>query len=545
MTSSVLYQYPGAFITHLGSVGYKKRGGPRTTDAFETHILDLTPLNLDIHNLTPFLISTRLSAHKTITSDQLREVFSDLDQTAKSFQRKGVLVLGGKLINLEEDLREDLGLIGIAVIDRPVIEQVLATQDPDARAKLLSASLVKFLGREALTPYVSGRPATGGRFFGRASQMKRIVPSTGNFTILGNRRIGKTSLLKEIRERLRLNNFRTGEVYGATSQSTEDVVYKVLQSLDQFRDAEKCLHRPRGLANSVHGAIENDKKPVAVFIDELDRILDFDAKQNWELLNILRETFEGHPYCRVFFAGFRRVMEVQRSLESPLFNFTNSIELPLFTRQETLDMVIKPLERLGIPVANTDLPEAVYRETAGHPELIQIHCAEIIRFVQDHDCIPSGADLLTNVFNNEDFKQKVLGAFLANTNVLEELLCYLLTADADRTGTTAEYEFGHQDVNRVLNTVSITLDLRHIDGIIHNLKVSGIISPVVGAHQKFRFSAPQLANYFIGIDLKFCIENTLQRVRESPENAGVWTELPEDEPRRLSIYDAVGRTKLV
>jgi type II secretory pathway predicted ATPase ExeA len=369
--------------------------------------------------------------------------------------------------------------------------------------------------------------------------MKKLVPSTGNFTILGNRRIGKTSLLKEIGERLKFNNVRIGEVYGATKYSTEEVVYRVLQSLDQFRDAEKCLQRPKGVAPAVHGLIENDKRSVAVFIDELDRILEFDAKQDWELLNILRETFEGHPSCRVFFAGFRKVMEVQRSMESPLFNFTTPIELPLFTAQETRDMVNKPLERLGVPVATTDLQEVIYRETAGHPELIQIHCTEIIRFVEEHGSVPSGADLLTDVFNNEEFKQKVLGAFLANTNVLEELLCYLLTADADKVGITSEYEFGHQEVNRVLKEVGISLGIRHIDGIIHNLKVSGIISPVVGAHQKFRFSAPQLANYFIGINLKFCIEHTLERVRESPENAGVWTEPSEDEPRRLAIYDAV------
>jgi hypothetical protein len=498
----------------------------------------MTPLNLDVHKLTPFFIATQLSGAKTIDTVQLRRVFDDLDKTAKAYQRKGVLVVGGKLLNIDNDLREYFGLIGIAVIDRPVIEGVLGTQDPDVRAKLISGALVEYLGREALIPYVSGRPATGGRFFGRASLMKKLVPSTGNFTILGNRRIGKTSLLKEVGERLRFNDVRTGEVYGATKYSTEEVVYRVLQSLDQFREAEKCLQRPKGLAAAVHGSMDS-KKSVAVFIDELDRILEFDAKQDWELLNILRETFEGHPNCRVFFAGFRKVMEVQRSMESPLFNFTTPIELPLFTRQETRDMVNKPLERLGIPVATTDLPEVIYRETAGHPELIQIHCAEIIRFVEDHGHVPTGADLLTDVFNNEEFKQKVLGAFLANTNVLEELLCYLLTADADKGGITSEYEFGHQEVNRVLKAVGISLGIRHIDGIIHNLKVSGIISGVVGAHQKFRFSAPQLANYFIGINLKFCIEHTLERVRESPENADVWTEPSEDEPRRLAIYDAV------
>jgi len=536
MPSPVLYQHPGAFITHLAKVGFKKNRPLTSDDEFEIHSLDLTPLKLDTTFFTPFLTSKRLSGQKVVTSDQLAEVFPELDRITKSLRSKiVVLVVGGKLISLDESLREDLGLIGVAVIDRPAIEEVMATQDAEGRATLLSGSLVRFLGREALSPYVSAHPATAGRFFGRSGLLKRIIPSANNFTIVGNRRIGKTSLLEEIKERLKLQNVSTGKVYGATCGSTEDVVYELLRSLGRFREAEKCLHRPKNLASAIHAALEDDKQPIAVFIDELDRILEFDSKQNWELMDILREAFSDERPCRVFLAGFRKVIEEKQSLASPLFNFTTSIELPLFTRQDAVEMVSTPLERLGISVSNTDLPEAIYRETAGHPELIQMHCAGIIRFVQDNNRVPTGADLLTSVFNDEDYKQRVVGTFLANTNALEELLCYLLTADAERGGDPTEHEFGHQEVNRVLKEVNITLPLRHIDGIIHNLKVSGIISPVGGAHERFRFSAPQLASYFISLNLKFCIEKALERLRELGDNAGVWTERSEDEPWRLSV----------
>jgi hypothetical protein len=122
----------------------------------------------------------------------------------QSLQRKFiVLVVGGKLTMIEKQLIEDVGASDIAVMDRPTIESVLETNDQELRAKLLSEALVRFLGREALSPYVSGRSAIGGRFFGRSSLMKRIVPTASNFTFVGNRRIRKTSLLKKIKERLK------------------------------------------------------------------------------------------------------------------------------------------------------------------------------------------------------------------------------------------------------------------------------------------------------------------------------------------------------
>ncbi|MDX6290710.1 MAG: hypothetical protein QOH42_2509, partial [Blastocatellia bacterium] len=399
------FQPPGTFITHLMKAGFKRYGPVTTIDDFELHNLDLTSLNLDVGILVPFVISKRLSGHKIVDTELLSEVLPDLDKAAQVSQRKFVvLTIGGKLMKIEKSLMEDLGLCGVAVMDRKTIEATFASDDQATKAKALCASLVDFLGRESLSPYVSGRPAIGGRFFGRTTLLKRILPSSGNYTIVGNRRIGKTSLLKEIKERLKLQNVRTAEIYGATCSSTVDVVYRLLQNLGSFREAEHVLadpQRAKNLASYIHRIPDTEKKHVAVFIDELDRILEFDAKQNYEVLNLLRETFEGNQFCRIFLAGFRKVMEAKQSLDAPHFNFTKLIELQLFNREETFEMVTKPLERLGIAVANTDLPAAIYKETGGHPELIQIHCAGIVRFMQDHKRLPSGADLLTDVFDTE------------------------------------------------------------------------------------------------------------------------------------------------
>ncbi|HET9532830.1 MAG TPA: ATP-binding protein [Blastocatellia bacterium] len=524
------YQPPGTFITHLIKNGFKRHGPVITRDEFEIHNLDLTSLKLNVPHMLPFVVAKRFSSHETVTFDQLEQVLPDLKSMAQSLQ-KGfiVLALGGRIQTDEMALKE-LGLSNIVVIDRADIESVNAAPDLPTRSKLLSATLVGPLGRERLSPYISGRPAIGGRFFGRSSTLKRLIPGEHNWTVLGNRRIGKTSLLQEIMARLKLQGVQTAWVYGGKCNSTQDVVYDILCDLDQFRSAEHVvadLYKARNLPSYVHRIADSENKNIALFIDELDHILEFDAKQNFEVLELLRATFQNHEACRIFLAGFRQVMEASRSINHPLFNFTKPHELELFGRDETTDMITRPLSHMGIDLTGTDLPEAVYRQTAGHPELIQIHCAELIRLYEDRGGIPSGPELFGDVFNNEEYKRKVLETFLANTNPYEELLCYLLIKDAEQRGMSMQYEFSPEDVDRVLNGVGYNIGLREIGAIITQLKVSGIITPIKGRNEKYRFSVPQLAGYCLRSNLDFSISKALAAARSSGSDFQYWLD-PEE-----------------
>jgi hypothetical protein len=127
----------------------------------------------------------------------------------------------------------------------------------------------------------------------------------------------------------------------------------------------------------VRAVVDQERTRVAAFIDELDHILDFDRLQEFELMHTLRATFDHHN-CRLFFAGFRRTMEARRDINHPLFNFTHEVALEALSADETIEMVTEPLEALGAPVGKTDLPATIYRETAGHPELIQFYCEELL-----------------------------------------------------------------------------------------------------------------------------------------------------------------------
>lgn len=368
------------------------------------------------------------------------------------------------------------------------MQSVVGASDLHAKFKLISKGLLDVVGRDALSPYVSGRPAVGGRFFGRSNLLRQILADDSNCTILGNRRIGKTSLLKEIKEHLKLRGYRTAEVYGATCSSTGDFVIKLLKELNEFQKAQQVAKSPYN-ATSLPRWIKQMaiKDPVAVLVDELDHILEFDAQQGYGLIHTLREIFESNERCRVFFAGFRRVMSERNTLGSPLFNLTRPIDLQGFSREETYEMVVKPLSHLGIDVADTDLPTHIYLTTAGHPEYIQICCAELIRlYEKNDDRLPLPEELFRRVMDSTEYKQKVMGSFLSNTNPFEQLLCYLLMTEARDSGQNQWYEFGPLDVDRLLKTVGKVIPLSGIISITSNLMVSGIITRVPGEYREMQ-----------------------------------------------------------
>jgi hypothetical protein len=133
--------------------------------------------------------------------------------------------------------------------------------------------------------------------------------------------------------------------------------------------------------------------------------------------------------------------------------------------------------------------------------------------MEDHKRVPNASELLQGLFDMGEYRLKILGT-LANTNVLEELLCYLLMSDAERVKPTADYRFTSHDVQRVLAGAGIHSGARDVADIITNLKVSGIISLAPGTTESYRFSAPRLVDYCLTLDLNRCVEQAMERVRD-------------------------------
>jgi hypothetical protein len=517
MSSDWHPQTPGTFIQHLMEQGFSRHSPVITFEDFKVYELDMTRLKLNVGFFFPFVVPRQPPGSGRVTPPQVKQFWQFFEEQFRRHRKITVVLLGGRLDAADDDPDlAELAERGVVVWDQRAMQELADVVDHPTKLRLIGQKLVAVLGRVTLSPYVSGRPAIGGRFFGRSTYLRQILPDGSNCTVIGNRRVGKTSLLKEIKERLKLRGYRTAEVYGGTVGSNVDFVVQTLNELGEYRKAQQVLKNKYHVASLPRWIKQMAaKEPVAIFVDELDHILEFDALQNHELIHLLREIFESNSHCRVFFAGFRQVMKEKQSLGSPLFNFTRPVELQGFSREEAFEMVVKPLAHLGIDVTHTDLPRHIYATTAGQPEHIQIFCAELINLYESTGKMPDTVALVNRVRDSADYKQKVMGAFLSNTNPYEELLCYLLMAEAEHSGQHQWYDFGPVDVDRVLRTTGKVIPLRDIMSLLVNLMVSGVIQRVPGESiERYRFSSPMLMSYMSHLNLDFCIQKALDTIHK-------------------------------
>lgn len=537
MSSSSAFVPPGAFIKRLMDLGLKRHRPveERRDSSLEIHYLDLTPLKLRAGYFTPFVLSSRLSSREVVPTEKIEEklspVLAEVSRFAASVSDSfTVFVAGGLIPQQHEEVRKEMERSHLAILDQRDIQALANATGKPAQLKCLVAGLIRSLGREVLSPYMPGKPALGGRFFGRSGQLKTVLSKKGggNFTIVGNRRIGKTSLLKEIKSQLLTHStIKASELYGSTFNSTIDVLQKLLTDL--FESSQRALKImeevdfPQNVPRQIQSLAE--KRGVAVFFDELDHVLEFDRRQGYQLIHILRNTFE-HENCRIFFAGFRKVMAAMERDTTPLFNFTSRIELARLSREETSEMVTRPLSLLGCDVSQ-DLVAAIFRETDGQPELIQLFCSAILRCAEREQRVPDPVSLLEIVFGSDAFEQKVLGTFMANANHIEQLVVYMLIRRAGRSNI-AGYEFSYADIGRLLSEAGLyNIGMNEIYALTKNLKTAGTIAELPGAKGKYRFTIPQLARYCVSMDIDYLIESALVKIDRSVDT--IWDESEEEQ----------------
>jgi hypothetical protein len=344
-----------------------------------------------------------------------------------------------------------------------------------------------------------------------------------NCTILGNRRIGKTSLMHEVRDRLK-RNFSEGDtiwfadLYASKCENTLDAISLILPQLDirvPIHKSERVLRMfTKKFAELIQRKADTSNTSIVLFIDEFDKMLELDAGNNYEFLNLLRETAM-HDRCHVMIAGFRRLMETRTRQESPYFNFTKEIMLGRLSREETNDMVSVPLSRLGIRIQGENLPSVIYRETRGHPELIQMYCDAVVRLAGKNRCCPSQGQLINHVANDLAFNRAILHTFFANTNSLEQLVCLLLFEHARKKPEgIVNYEFGRDTIEEI-RPPWLNLSLNNdVMAILLNLTVGSLIEQIRGT-QKYRFAVPQLARYVENLDLGSMLAAAEREVRKS------------------------------
>ncbi len=175
---------------------YKIRPGNRVL-GYHLFYVDLSSWKLRFTNHTP-LVWIKRSDCEEYTPHQLLENLQDVVREER-FGRQTVLVhLDGDAEPIRKHVSNQFHHFVILGADDQ--QKIISSRRPTGELLDLISNQIPI---SHLAPYETTAPVTGSRFFGREFERDRILSNPdSNFVVLGIRRIGKTSLFREVRRLL-------------------------------------------------------------------------------------------------------------------------------------------------------------------------------------------------------------------------------------------------------------------------------------------------------------------------------------------------------
>lgn len=338
-----------------------------------------------------------------------------------------------------------------------------------------------------LAPYETTAPVIGSRFFGRDPEKSRITsnPDT-NFIILGIRRIGKTSLLRETQRILSRRKDPPHILYLDCSDlnTTNDFVREIVRRLEPRELSRIELQKSIFYFPSFLERMRRKYRKKIVFIlDEIDRLI-LAQRGDWELFRQLRTVSNSGDYQYIL-AGFREAERETNDINSPFYNFAQPIYLSEFTHQQAKDIIFSPMDNLRIHFQNVDeIVSRIFHETAGYPNLIQHYCAILLQRLEQKNERILSAHSLIDIYSDNNFQKHLISSFMSNTQNHEKAVVFSILTRADESW---ERGFTQSYIDASLRRHNITSSFTSIDNACNILKLGGFLRQ---KGQDYFFSSP-------------------------------------------------------
>jgi len=436
---------------------------------YDLFYVDLSSWKLRLSHHTP-LIWVKREVLEDSTPQHLLESLEDV-MRERSLTRQIVLVF---LDGDSQPLLKQLASLtyNLVVIGAEEQERILQSRRPSG--ELLDLISVQ-ISISNLAPYETRAPVTGSRFFGREYEISRIIsnPDT-NHAILGIRRIGKTSLLREVERILTETEDPAHLVYLECSDllGTEDYVREVVRKLNP-KELPR-LHMQKYVfffPDFLERMARAHKNKIIFLLDEVDNLV-IEQRGDWELFRMLRAS-ANKGACQYIIAGFREAMREQYMLDSPFYNFAQEIRLNEFTRRQAYELIVTPMENLRVHIKNRDeVVGRIYEETAGQPNLIQYYCMILLRRLDRNGEREISPESLVDVYADEGFKSHLLTSFMQNTENREKALVYAVLMSSEGAPSRG---ISHPFIDAALRKRGIILPQDDIDEACNVLMLSGVI----------------------------------------------------------------------
>lgn len=500
-------QSQSQFLQRLGELYRIRRPGTKTSGPHELFLVDLSDWKLQLSDRTP-LLWARAELVRNLSSKDLVEGLRDVARERGWLHRSCICVLDGDGSDLKARLA-DRRSPRFVILDADDQRDILG-------AHSFTAALQRSIGRQIpiseLAPYEISRPVTGSRFFGREPEIRRVISkSDTNYAVVGSRRIGKTSLLREVERRHKLQSAGdASSVFLDCSLIRTPYAYveALIQELYPSLHSRLAHQTPEvlflGLLSAVH---KLSGQPITIFLDEVDRWF-APPSQSQELLDMFRVSSESE-YCRYIIAGFTELMREPQRVNSPFFKKTFEwIRLSPFSQRNVQDVVLKPMRSLGVKFKEADeIVARIHRETGGIPLLVQYYCLSLTSALDTIDKRIIDPDILEDIPKRPGFRNHVVGPFRQSINAEDRLPIYALLLTRSSEWDTRS--FTREDMASALRDIGVAAHLVDLDQSCDRLALAGILTREDG---EYRFLMPILPSILREDNLDYLVSEAKREI---------------------------------
>lgn len=271
----------------------------------------------------------------------------------------------------------------------------------------------------SVTPFVVGQWVRGDKFYGRSALIDEILDGPRNLLwLLGTRRIGKTSLLKQI-EHLTVSG-KLGyfplfwDFQGASDPKELHLGFhdSLLDAGDGLKDLGIQLEQVEDAdlfssLNKVRRQLHLCNRRLLLLCDEVEELIKLDQRDP-SLLGKLRRALQSPEDIRSVLASTIRLWALvdQRTDTSPfLHGFTPPLYIHNLSNEEALSLILQAnLPDDVRPHFNDQMAQGIRTRCNNHPYLIQLLCKRCIELGNLDEAIDQVAmDPMVSYFFSVDF----------------------------------------------------------------------------------------------------------------------------------------------
>jgi len=481
---------------------FRETGPAKIGKGFTRGLFDMTVFRLKLGSITPvFWIMQTQEALDAIFADELRG------------RTRPAIVLGTKSSDFDR-------LKGAFIIFLDPDKLARLSSDAQVRALILQSAQDQLL-LTVLSPYETFSAVYGDQFFGRDAEIAKIRSEPDrNFVLYGARRMGKTSLLKQLEHLYNHEIFSVdpnAENYGKAFfisclgiHSLDGFQEVLLTNLDPSKywtgELRKLMSKGRHISKDVatlsafRAVSGRSGRRIILLLDEIDVLLDSPEKN--KILDFLRRLPDMR--YRVIMAGYKSVWRETQRQSGPLWNLAHPLYIAQFGKEDSLALIQKPMNSLGIELED-GIAARIYKDTGGIPNYMQHYCSVIVsEFISKGKKI--AGDIFDSIHSHPDFDTIVMSAF--HENVQEPLGKFI----SYHLASINIQDFTINELIKFARTKGIKhLDYDHLRSSLDYLVTMGFVQ--TAGESTYRFVAPIILDQLRKRDLKSNLNSVISELK--------------------------------